>query len=277
LVDLDSEDTEFGQTPLSWAAKNGHAAVVKQLLDSYKDQWGQTPLSWGASVNVPETLRKYSGSSQGIAFLEDRPLSYDAPEDSEQLSFSFTNSDMFNMEQDEVDLAQPSSNTKGKGPVRSLTYQQRREAHMMRSIASCKNCKERKVKCDPGISCKECVVHWGEKLRYNPCRRDQLYTIADCMFKENAFPLGNPMRFLPAGWIVDKREVTIRFHLGFGITKLLLRCNPLVPQKSGSLNTSIMPICILTPVTIGPRVRMLRTVAPEKIFSFPSNLLMAKT
>ncbi|KAH8598548.1 ankyrin repeat-containing domain protein, partial [Bisporella sp. PMI_857] len=33
-VDIDSQDYKNSQTPLSWAAENGHEAVVKLLLDT---------------------------------------------------------------------------------------------------------------------------------------------------------------------------------------------------------------------------------------------------
>src|SRR5271170_4794801 len=51
-VDPDSKDTYYGQTPLSWAAGNGHEAVVQLLLakegvdpDSKDTYSGRTPLS----------------------------------------------------------------------------------------------------------------------------------------------------------------------------------------------------------------------------------------
>jgi ankyrin repeat protein len=52
--EVDSKD-EYGRTPLLWAARNGHGAVVEQLLatgkvdiDSKDDAFGRTPLSWAA-------------------------------------------------------------------------------------------------------------------------------------------------------------------------------------------------------------------------------------
>ncbi|KAJ1328888.1 ankyrin repeat domain-containing protein 50 [Microdochium nivale] len=52
-ADIEAKDSEYGQTPLSWAAENGHEAIVKLLLEKgadveAKDGSGRTPLSWAA-------------------------------------------------------------------------------------------------------------------------------------------------------------------------------------------------------------------------------------
>jgi ankyrin repeat protein len=53
-ADLESKDDEYGRTPLSWAAENGHEPVVKLLiekgadLESKDNEYGRTPLSWAA-------------------------------------------------------------------------------------------------------------------------------------------------------------------------------------------------------------------------------------
>ena len=36
-ADLESKDREYSRTPLSWAAENGHEAVVKLLLEKGAD------------------------------------------------------------------------------------------------------------------------------------------------------------------------------------------------------------------------------------------------
>ena len=54
-VEANCED-RYGQTPLSWAARRGHEAMVKLLVErddveaDRKNRYGQTPLSWAASI-----------------------------------------------------------------------------------------------------------------------------------------------------------------------------------------------------------------------------------
>jgi ankyrin repeat protein len=50
---LETKDTDYGRTPLLWAAENGHVVVVKLLLEKgakleTKAKYGQTPLLWAA-------------------------------------------------------------------------------------------------------------------------------------------------------------------------------------------------------------------------------------
>ena len=52
-AELESRDTRYGRTPLSWAAVKGREAVVKLLLEKgaeleSRDTGGRTPLWWAA-------------------------------------------------------------------------------------------------------------------------------------------------------------------------------------------------------------------------------------
>ena len=52
-ADMETKYKEEGQTPLFWAASDGHEAVVQLLIDKgadieAKDRYGRTPLSWAA-------------------------------------------------------------------------------------------------------------------------------------------------------------------------------------------------------------------------------------
>jgi len=59
----------FGQTPLLWAAKNGHATIVQLLLSNcpyirvnVKDQlYGRTPLIWACAEGYEDTVRLLLG------------------------------------------------------------------------------------------------------------------------------------------------------------------------------------------------------------------------
>ena len=62
-VDPNSEDSGHGQTPLSWAAVNGHEGVVKLLLArndvkvNSKDKFGQTPLLRAAAEGCEAVVK----------------------------------------------------------------------------------------------------------------------------------------------------------------------------------------------------------------------------
>jgi ankyrin repeat protein len=68
-VDIDSKDN-YSQTPLLWAARKGHEAIVKLLLlqegvdiDS-KDNYSQAPLSWAASGGHEEVVKLLESKTQ---------------------------------------------------------------------------------------------------------------------------------------------------------------------------------------------------------------------
>ncbi|RYP41635.1 hypothetical protein DL767_000840 [Monosporascus sp. MG133] len=68
-VDVNSEDIN-GRTPLSWAAEIGHADVVKQLLDTgkvnieLKDISGRTPLLWATIYGHADVVKLLLGTGK---------------------------------------------------------------------------------------------------------------------------------------------------------------------------------------------------------------------
>jgi len=63
-AEVDTKDSLWGQTPLSWAAKSGHLEVVRLLVATGKaevdlkdSKWGLTPLSWAAENGHLEVVK----------------------------------------------------------------------------------------------------------------------------------------------------------------------------------------------------------------------------
>ena len=84
-LNADSKDNA-GQTPLSWAARNGHEAIVKLLLDKgaaieSKDTYNQTPLSYAAQNNheaIVQLLLDKGAATESKDRYGQTPLSYAA-------------------------------------------------------------------------------------------------------------------------------------------------------------------------------------------------------
>ena len=62
-ADVESKDSRYGQTPLSYAAQNGHLEIIKFLVRESgadvesKSNNGQTPLSWAAANRHLEIVK----------------------------------------------------------------------------------------------------------------------------------------------------------------------------------------------------------------------------
>jgi ankyrin repeat protein len=128
-IDLDSKATGnlgSGQTPLSYAAGNGHEAVVKLLLmekgvapDS-KDKYGMTPLSWAAENGheavVQLLLAKYCVEVRPKDILQGRtPLSWAAGNGHETVVKALLAKDGFDSDSRDNDGRTPLSWAAGNG------------------------------------------------------------------------------------------------------------------------------------------------------------------
>ncbi|EFW99839.1 ankyrin repeat-containing protein [Grosmannia clavigera kw1407] len=72
-----SKDTKYGQTPLSWAAENGHETVVRLLIATgyaqinSRDVCGRTPLFWAAENGYEAVVRLLLATRQAEIDPED--------------------------------------------------------------------------------------------------------------------------------------------------------------------------------------------------------------
>ncbi|RKK27976.1 hypothetical protein BFJ66_g16403, partial [Fusarium oxysporum f. sp. cepae] len=70
-AEIEAKDSEYGRTPLSWAAGNGHKATVKLLLENgagveSKDEFGQTLLSWAAENGHEAVVKLLLENGAGV-------------------------------------------------------------------------------------------------------------------------------------------------------------------------------------------------------------------
>ena len=84
-LDVNAKDAAKGLTPLSWAARMGHEAVVKQLLDddrvdrNCKDSEGRTPLSWAIREHKTGIVRLLleKGVEVNFVYREPKVMQFD--------------------------------------------------------------------------------------------------------------------------------------------------------------------------------------------------------
>jgi ankyrin repeat protein len=72
-AEIEAKDSEYGRTPLSWAAFDGHEAVVKLLLEKgaeveAKDHHGRTPLSRAAGNGHKAVVKLLLENGAGVEF-----------------------------------------------------------------------------------------------------------------------------------------------------------------------------------------------------------------
>ena len=65
-ANLEAEDKEYGRTPLSWAADNGHTEVVKLLLDVNANFEAEDKI-WADATQLGGTERAHQGGPVAMA------------------------------------------------------------------------------------------------------------------------------------------------------------------------------------------------------------------